>query len=297
MHAEPVDLLEGPRTRLGESPRWDGQAWWWVDAAVGEVWTREPGDPAVCVWRTGGRVSLVHPEVSGRVVFADGPELHVLAMGDDGAWSPGGRWCDLGVGERWLVNDGVADSRGRLWIGSIVPERRRHGGALLRVEPDGTVVEAASGWTLTNGMAWHVDGARLLHADTFERVILAHHVDVASGEVLRTEELVGFGESDGMPDGIATDLDGGVWVAMYGSGQARRYGPDGSLDLVLDVGAPQCTSVELGGADGRDVLITTAREGYDDERSAREPNAGRLYRARSPYPGLPKAAVRVGVLR
>lgn len=293
MRAQPVDLLEGRRAYLGESPRWDGGAWWWVDAAVGEVWTREPGDEARCVWRTGARVSLVHPEISDRVVIADGTELHVLAKASDGSWHSVGRWCDLDVGDGWLVNDGVADARGRLWIGSVAPGRQRYGGTLLRVEPDGHVAEAATGLTLTNGMAWDIDGVRLLHADTFERVVLAHQVDVESGMVLGSDELIAFDADDGMPDGIATDVEGGVWVAMYGSGETRRYTADGGLDLVIEVDAPQCTSVELGGADGRDVLITTAREGYDGDRSARESGAGRLYCARSPYPGLakPKAVV------
>ncbi|NED97888.1 SMP-30/gluconolactonase/LRE family protein [Phytoactinopolyspora alkaliphila] len=293
MAAVLVEEAVGPRTWLGESPRWDGVAWWWVDASVGDVWTRTLGEDAVCVWRTGRRTSLVQPEASGGVVVAVGQELYVLGRRDDGAWGQGRRWCGLGLGDGWLVNDGVADSRGRLWIGSIAPDRRPLDGGLLRVEPDGTVGQAASGFTLTNGMAFSADEQYLFHVDTFERAIWAHRVDLDIGEVFGREAFVDFTADDGMPDGLAIDADGGVWVAMYGSGEARRYTPTGSLDFVVVVDPAQCTSIALGGPDSRDVLITTAREGYGEERSTAEPLAGRLYQARSPYPGLATATVAV----
>lgn len=291
MKAELIEVSNGPRTYLGESPRWDGTAWWWVDAAIGEVWTRTPGTHAKAAWQTGRRTSLVQPEASGRVVVARDTQLWILHRRADDAWEPQRQWRDLGLEDGWLVNDGVADSRGRLWIGSIAPQHQALGGKLLRIEPDGTVTEAASGFTVTNGMAWDAGHEVLFHADTYERTIWAHRVDVESGQVLGRRPFVDFTPDDGLPDGVATDVDGGVWVAMYGAAQVRRYDAAGDLDFVIEVDPPQCTSVELGGPDGRDVLITTAREGYDDERSAREPLAGRLYRARSRYAGVPKPAV------
>lgn len=286
-----IDVVDGPRTRLGESPRWDGTVWWWVDALAGEVWTRRPGERAVLACRTGRRTSLVHPESSGRVVIACEQELLVLAAAGDDRWDVSGVWCDLGLGGGWLVNDGVADAAGRLWIGTIAPGRKPRGGALLRIDPDGTVTEAATGFTLTNGMAWDSDGTTLFHVDTFERTIWAHRVDVSTGQVEQSRPFLVLDADDGLPDGLATDTAGGVWVAMYARGEARRYTAQGALDHVVTVEPPQCTSIELGGPTGRDLLITTAREGYDDERSRAEPRAGRLYRALGPVPGVPRAKV------
>nr|WP_281287896.1 SMP-30/gluconolactonase/LRE family protein [Pseudonocardia hierapolitana] len=70
-------------------------------------------------------------------------------------------------------------------------------------------------------------------------------------------------------------------------GEVRRYDGVGHLDRVVAVPRPQTTSVQLSGADRRDLLITTAREGYDAARSTREPLAGRLFTARAEHPGLP----------
>ncbi|WP_166356314.1 SMP-30/gluconolactonase/LRE family protein [Phytoactinopolyspora limicola] len=290
--AELVTERDGPRTELGESPRWDGTAWWWVDAAAGQVWTRRPGGPALLVHDAGGRVSLVQPAVSGRVVIASGQTLLVVEEDPAGdGWRVAGTWCHLGLDEGWRVNDGVADAAGRLWIGSIAPERKQLGGTLLRVDTDGSVTQVTTGFTLTNGMAWNASGDTLFHVDTFERTVWAHRIDPDSGSLVGSRQVLTFADDDGLPDGIATDTDDGIWVAMYGRGEVRRYSADGTLTQVIGVEPPQATSVELGGPDGCDILITTAREGYDEDRSRAEPRAGRLYRARSSTPGLPKPKV------
>ncbi|NED94994.1 SMP-30/gluconolactonase/LRE family protein [Phytoactinopolyspora alkaliphila] len=290
MDAEPVAEADGPRTTLGESPRWDGAAWWWVDAAAGVVWRRRPDEHATVAWRTGVRTSLVQPASSGGVVVARGEAVDVLSVGQ-GSWEPLGRWADLRLGAGWLVNDGVADQHGRLWIGTIAPGRARHGGSLLRVERDGTVAEAARGFTLTNGMVWDAGGSKLYHVDTFERRVWVHQVDLDSGKVTGSQPFVDFESGDALPDGLAVDVEGGVWVAMYDGGQVRRFDASGRADVVVHVPPRQCTSVALGGTDGRDLLITTAREGYGDAASAREPLAGRLFRARSEYAGVPTSLV------
>jgi sugar lactone lactonase YvrE len=123
----------------------------------------------------------------------------------------------------------------------------------------------------------------MYHADSGEQLVLRYAVSAVGIE--RRE--VYLRTSDGLPDGLASDVAGGLWVAVYGTGEVRRYAPSGVLDAVVTVPAPQVTSVALGGPDGRDMLITTAREGYDEARSRAEPMAGRLFRARVQHPGTP----------
>lgn len=225
------------------------------------------------------------------MVVACEQQLFVLDWEDGGGLGECQAWCDLGLPDGWLVNDGVTDAAGRLWIGSIAPGRERLGGALLQVDPDGNVRQVADGFTLTNGMAWDADETILFHVDSYVRTVWAHRVNVGTGDVVGRERFLDLTDEDGLPDGIATDVDGGVWVAIYGQGEVRRYDGSGRVDMSVLVEPPQCTSVELGGPDRRDVLITTAREGYDDAQSASEPLAGRLFHTRSPSPGVPKPKV------
>ena len=46
-----------------------------------------------------------------------------------------------------------------------------------------------------------------------------------------------------MPDGLVVDDEGGVWLALYGGAQVRRYSPDGELTEKLDVPADNVTAV------------------------------------------------------
>lgn len=281
MRAEPLPAAEGVRCSLGESPRWDGEHLWWVDAAAGVVWRWRPGADAVeRVLVTGVRTSLVQPATGGRFVVARGGELVVVDAGRATTW------CDLGLGAGWLANDGVADASGGLWIGVVAPGQESRAGSLLRVGPDGAVVRVAHGFTLSNGLSWDVTGEALFHADSRERTVWRHRVDPSSGTVLGSEPFLEV--ADGLPDGIATDTDGGVWVALYGAGQVHRYTPTGTLDLVVEVATPQVTSVELG--DGT-IFVTTAHEGYDDDQQAAEPLAGRLFHTPTPRRGLSKQEV------
>lgn len=266
-----------PRGELSESPRWHDGRWWWVDVAAGIVHSARPSDDGWRVERlvtTGQRVSLVYPAGEQQVLLANGHRLEVWATGRGAR--PVVVAAELDVPPGFVLNDGVADAFGRLWIGLVAPHRSRQDGRLLGVHADGSVQIAVETFAVSNGLAVAPDGRRMFHADSGERVVYEHLV--SRDGIERTRRYADF--DDGMPDGLACDADGGVWVAVYGAGEVRRLDPSGRVDAVVSVPTPQVTSVALGGSDGCDMLITTAREGYDEARSAAEPLAGCLFRAR-----------------
>lgn len=294
--AQPVPWA--PRCVLAESPRWHHDRWWWVDAPRGLVQSHRPaGDGTTshaATWLSAGtRVSLVHPaQAPGTMMVARGAVLQFYRDADAGGPAiPGAVLAELSLPPGWLLNDGSADPAGGLYIGAVHPDRTPGSGYLQHVRPDGSLGVAVPGMGLSNGMAVDPSGMLLYHADSTGRVVLAHRLD-GDSEITDSWVHLRFDPGDGMPDGLAADADGGLWVAMYGAGEVRRYAPDGEPDLMVAVPTPQVTSVALGGADGHDLLITTAREGYDDARSAAEPLAGRLFTARSPHQARPTYPVR-----
>lgn len=286
-----VELLEAPRCWLAESPRWAEGAWWWLDAATGDIFTIAAGGPLSAddrgrhVLALGSRTSLVHPAAGGEIVVARGPSIERVTRDADG-WRTTAVWCLLELPDGTVLNDGTADAAGRLWIGSVGPDRRPEQGALIRIDPDGSAQVVRTGFALSNGMVWDGSTDTLLHVDSLARTLWRHRVDPATGEVLTSDAAVVLPDDDGLPDGIALDAEGYVWIAVYGRGEVRRYDPDGAVERVVQVPTPQTTSVALGGPDGRDLLITTAREGFDEARSAAEPLAGRIFRGRAPTAGV-----------
>ena len=99
----------------------------------------------------------------------------------------------------------------------------------------------------------------------------------------------------GVPDGLAVDAEGMLWVAFWGGGRIDRLAPDGRLVERITVDAPQVTSCCPGGPDGRTLYITTARRGMDAAQLRRHPNAGRVFAAPIDVPGPPTRPFR-GVL-
>lgn len=79
----------------------------------------------------------------------------------------------------------------------------------------------------------------------------------------------------------------GVWIALGEGGGVARFHPDGRLDEQIALPATFVSSLSFGGADLRDVLITTA-----DSLLAPE-LGGSVLRARSEVAGLGVAAVAV----
>ena len=72
------------------------------------------------------------------------------------------------------------------------------------------------------------------------------------------------GDDSGSPlgctvfDGLTTDADGNVWVAVYGLGEVRCYRPTGSLVEVVRLPSLAVTSVTFGGRDLHTLFITSA---------------------------------------
>lgn len=98
-----------------------------------------------------------------------------------------------------------------------------------------------------------------------------------------------------VPDGMTLDAHGYLWVAVTGTGEVRRYSPDGELVAVVEVPVACPTSAAFGGTDLGDLYITTMtpHTGADagSTRPVWEPreHEGRLFRCRPGVTGRPAA--------
>jgi sugar lactone lactonase YvrE len=271
-----------PSCALGESPRWHEGAWWWVDVPVGAVFraTVTGGDWSITPWlRTGERVSLVHPAGPGRVLVARGGRLEVRPSTRPDMVER--TIADLSLEPGWVLGDGIVDDRGAIWIGVIAPEPQRERGWLARVLPDGTVERAVASIRMSNGLALADGGKTLYHADSTRRVVWRHRL-AGDGSVASSEEFLRFAADDGMPDGLCLDPEGRLWVAVYGAGEVRGYRASGERVASVTLPVPQSTGVWIGGPDGRDVVVTSGREGYRESDRRAQPLAGTTFTARLP---------------
>ncbi|MFC9842754.1 SMP-30/gluconolactonase/LRE family protein [Streptomyces sp. NPDC060223] len=280
-------VLGTDRLELGEGIRWtDGRAVL-TDILTGRLLAVPVGSDVPLT------LLAQLPCPLGAVAPVEGRPGHWIAAAGTGICS-----IDPAGGVEWIarpedgapapmrMNDGVADPHGRFWAGSMAYEATEDAGSLYRLDHDGRVTRVLRDITIPNGPAFRADGAVMYLADSARGVIRRYPVDPVSGDLGTPEPFVTLGS--GSPDGMTTDIEGGVWTAVWGTGQVHRYRPDGSLDRIVDLPAGQPAGLCLGGLDGRTLLVTSARIGL----AAPGALDGAVFSVRVDMPGAPAASYR-----
>ncbi len=183
------------------------------------------------------------------------------------------------------MNDGACDSAGRFLVGTLSLDGEKFAEELLQVEPHGLVTSMRTGIGLSNGIAWSPDGTQLYHVDTLARTMWAADYDAATGIATRWSAL--FTVEGGSPDGLAVDVEGMLWVAIWGAGEVRRYDIAGTVHTTISVDAPHTSSVVFVGQDLNRVLITTARSELSKSTLAAGSQSGALFLANPGVRGVP----------
>ena len=193
--------------------------------------------------------------------------------------------CEVEHRENVRLNQGACDAQGRFWCGSMHYEFTPGAATLYRVEADGSVEVALADVTISNGLGWSVDGATAFYADSTTGGIDMFEFDAASGALSDRQRFADIDPSLGMPDGLAVDAEGGVWVALWDGGAVFRLSPEGKLDDVIALPCGRVTACSFGGEGLDELFITTSRLDVPD---GTEPAAGALFRCR---PGVRGQAV------
>jgi sugar lactone lactonase YvrE len=187
------------------------------------------------------------------------------------------------------MNDAACDPQGRFWAGALADDHRAGGGALYRLDGAGRSEQLLDGLTIPNGLGWSLDGATMYLVDSGPRVIHAFAFDADRGAISDARILVTVPDDVGSPDGLTVDAAGDLWVAVYGGGRVQRYSPDGDLKAQFAVPAEQTTCCAFAGRGLSRLYVTTATEGWSDDRRRAEPRAGLVYRIDTDATGQPAA--------
>jgi len=248
--------LAVPRASLGEGPCWDAKAGtlYWTDIPAHRV-HRLTGDGTHTEWDTGQPVGAVVPRAGGGLVLAakDGflamdprtGSLSLLAAVEPDM--PGNR-----------MNDGACDRAGRFFAGTMAEDESPGAGALYLLAADHQVARLIAGVGISNGIGWSPDDQRMYYIDSLTYRVDVFDYEPGTGAIGNRRTFASLGAGGVMPDGLAVDSEGGVWVALWGGSGLRRYAPDGRLTLSVDVPSANVTSCAFGGPDLRTLYITTA---------------------------------------
>jgi sugar lactone lactonase YvrE len=286
-----LDLLLDARAELAEGPIWDAASAQliWVDQLAGTINRAGLDGTAAAAVVLEGRVGCALPRDDGGLVLACGAGFARLE--DDGTFS---LIAEVAVdAPASFLNDGRCDALGRFWAGSVGIAADGNAapasGGLHRLDGDGSVTTALRGLSLANGMDWSPDGRTFYLIDSLSGGIDAFEFDLADGRLgprRRAVEL-GLRGGEGFADGMCVDADGCLWTAIWGTGEIRRYIPDGALERRLEMPVSQPTSCVFAGPALDVLVITSAWHRLDPTQRSAEPHAGGIFCCRPGVSGLP----------
>jgi sugar lactone lactonase YvrE/DNA-binding IclR family transcriptional regulator len=261
---------------LGEGPLWSPseRLLYWVDILAPAIHASDPGTGADAVTPVEEIVGAIALRRAGGLVAAARSGLRTLASGRGlGAVlaSP------LPEASPARLNDGKCDRTGRFWVGATALDSTPEGGALFCLDPSGDARVMLEGLHVANGMGFSPDERWFYLADSGRRRIERFAFDAASGTLSDRTRFVEFADGEGVPDGIAVDAEGFVWVALWDGWRITRHAPDGRVERSVQLPVPRPTSCCFGGPDLGTLYVTSARVRLSAAQLADAPLSGSVF--------------------
>ena len=279
MSAKPELLLQAD-AEVGEGPIFLGSSLLWVDIPVGkihetnleslqtETTTLETQVGAVAPFKGDQNFAVACKE--GFAIFAEGElDIRDPFLGDS----------------NYRMNDAKCDVLGRFWGGSCQMDFETGKGKLHRWEggkSDKVMVESLS---LPNGIGWNNDNSLMYLADSMAKKVYVSSFDLADDFVPTFRELISI--DSGVPDGLAVDMDGCIWLAVWGGSRVIKISPKGKILEEHHFAVAQPSSCAFG-SDGT-LYVTSARAGISEAELLNQPLAGSLFTLSTSTTGVPVA--------
>lgn len=264
-----IEIFDERICSLGEGPFATGALHnqvSWVDIMGSRVLTRDLKTGETGEFSTRENVGFAIPRTSGGYVL--GTNAGPILRDSDGSSHSFLKLADLEplasqMAIRW--NDAKVSPSGNLWLGTMGYEMLTGSSSLFKyVVKDSTASRVLSDLTISNGMDWSEDGSTFYFIDSARRAVTAF--TVSDDELSEERIVIEILDSDGEPDGMCIDAAGGIWVALWGASQVRRYDSIDNYKLVqiIELPAPYVTSCAFAGENLETMIITSAQNDQID---------------------------------
>lgn len=178
---------------------------------------------------TGGFVLGMALDTDANLYACDGALQRVVKVTPNGSWSTYAE----GTSERPMrvPNYPVFDEDGNLYV-SDSGDWGEGNGFIWRIDPAGKAEvwdETASGFT--NGMCLSADGRALYVVESTPPLV--SRIEIRDeGTAGKRSVVVELPRT--VPDGVAFDIEGSLYISLYNPNVIYRYSPDGELTVLYD---------------------------------------------------------------
>jgi sugar lactone lactonase YvrE len=202
----------------------------------------------------------------GRMLIVSMTDRRLLRLDPDGLKTH----ADLDTLASFYCNDMVVDGKGRAYVGNfgydLLSGEPQKPAELILVNPDGSARVAADGFDFPNGTVISPDGKTLVVGESMGHRLTAFNIQ-SDGSLTDRRPFADLGEA--VPDGIALDAEGAIWVASPMSKELLRVRDGGAVAerLRFDTMPIACA---LGGPDRRMLFMLTSDSINPDECCAKK---------------------------
>ena len=274
-------LAVDSRCTLGEGILWceRRRVLYWTDILAAELWRHDPASGHTHTWSLPAPLACLALAGDGRLLLGLAKGLHasdveaqlsarellLTKLADVEADDPLTR-----------VNDGRADRHGGFVFGtkSEHADLRPAGRFYQYTAAHGLRELALPRAAIPNSICFDASGTRMYFCDSAAPRILQCRYAAATATVSDLAVFVELDAPGAEPDGSIVDAEGALWNAQWGAGRVVRYLPDGRIDRIVRVPAPQPSCCAL----REDTLyVTSARIGLEAAALAAHPLSGGVF--------------------
>ena len=278
------ELLFDAKTHLGEGPVWDSktQTLYWLDIFDKKIYAGSD-----LLIELDELVGCMAPRQNGGLIFTQRSSFWTFEA-DPVRTTLISSLTGEPADNRF--NDGKCDPRGRFIAGTMNLNETDPTGSLYSFDGR-SVTKLLSGITISNGMTWSPDHKTFYYIDTPTRAVRAFDYDLDSGAIANPRAAIHVPESLGWPDGMTSDTQGNLWIAMWGGAKMTQWNPHtGQLIDQIPIPAVNVSSCVFGGRDMNELFITSARKGLDEAALKQYPLTGGVFRLQTNVEGMPTFA-------
>ncbi|GAB4429953.1 MAG: SMP-30/gluconolactonase/LRE family protein [Anaerolineales bacterium] len=285
------EIIHAANAALGEGPAWDAKTntLYWIDILEKRIHFHRDGKNEFI--QLDDMPGCLAPCKDGGLILTSRASIFKLKPFDRTQGKPAAAKQTLlasitePVSNRF--NDGKCDPSGRLLAGTMDMHEKAASGALYSFDGK-RITQLLDGIRISNGLAWSRDYKTLYYIDTPTREIKAFDYELASGSIANMRVAFTVPETLGWPDGMTSDSQGNLWIAMWGGAQVTRWNPHtGALIEQIPLPAKNVTCPVFGGANLDELYVTSARAGLEHADLTAYRQNGSLFRLRTNVSGMP----------
>lgn len=274
-----IDIISNVKCELGEGLIWDPalNLLLMTDIEKNKLIAIDIYHDTCCQWDM--------PELIGWVLLTERRGIYALGLKSgvalfDTTSQSGLRWVNREFPNHpeCRLNDACTDALGRIWYGSMnYYDNTKQDGKLASISGKLHPKVHDSGFTVTNGPLISPDSKYLLLNDTLKGIVYQYDFSLTPGALSNRKVFMTFQPGQGFPDGMCFDIEGNLWISIWGAGRVIKMSQNGNILNEYNVPAPNVTNVCFGGVNLDRLFISSATIGLEESNASTFLQSGSVF--------------------